>query len=165
MVMMARPLPQIGRPLPRPPVAVDPILPGKPGVLPGGPGRPAPGGGGVQDRLDFYRRDTNRDGALSQREFGIKPLSPIGGLHDLKAQHEALERFKKFDANGDGQISKEEYVIGRHWERLTEKADSWFDKLRPAPQPGSPFGPNVRPTGDRPAVDPILPGQRRFGEG
>lgn len=142
MVLPTKPQPGVGGTRPRPPIAVDPILPGgpffPPGVIPQPYPQPYPQPNPQwQDQVSFQRKDRNGDGQLNLGEFVSHGQQPNGWNAPAVITQKQYERFQKFDANGDGQISKQEWMFGRHWERMTEA----FGKLvRPAIEPF------VRPT-------------------
>jgi len=58
----------------------------------------AKAGGPISERL-FKARDTNKDGALTLREYADKPVEQAPGRTKI---------FKKLDANGDGKLTLEE---------------------------------------------------------
>jgi hypothetical protein len=66
------------------------------GVAPGAPARKAP----VDRAAAFARMDTNRDGILTLEEY-------VAGL---KGAPNLDQRFKNFDKNGDGKLSREEFI-------------------------------------------------------
>lgn len=81
---------------------------------------------------EFNSKDWNKDGELSRTELtgfryymakaGLSGVSEaVGGaakamLKCLPPFHPIMDRFSKMDANGDGAVSKEEYIKGRRKE-------------------------------------------------
>lgn len=66
------------------------------------------------DRISFSRMDKDGDGVLSRNE--------------MPETKKSIGRFARFDADRDGNIDQKEYLIGRHWERLTQALPSWVHR-------------------------------------
>jgi hypothetical protein len=80
------------------------------------------------------------------QDTAAKPDAPIPGLSE-----EQSEFFRYFDANGDGQISREEYrnVIVRFFEKMDRRhhgyvTDKEIRKAFPAVRQGQPIDPQFR---------------------
>jgi hypothetical protein len=82
--------------------------PGQPGQAPGQqPGAQAQAQGAKSADQTFTTLDANKDGKLSQAEFGR--LFEMEGKANASAQ-EKQEEFKSWDADGDGSVSKAEFT-------------------------------------------------------
>jgi hypothetical protein len=46
-----------------------------------------------------------------------------------KPKHDPAEQFKKLDTNGDGKLSKEEFMASKHAQKDPAKAEAQFKKL------------------------------------
>lgn len=101
--------------------------------------------GGLKEK--YRRYDTNQDGVVDEHEFVEGHLIDTQGLRDgmefdrmdrsgdgfLSGQR-TYKKFKRYDANQDGKISKEEFLAGRSDERalakLKEIIDGYVSKVR-----------------------------------
>ena len=96
------------RPLPMPRCPHPPIGPG--------PIKPLPGKQEWVDQFVFSQKDKDKSGNLSLDEW-VKSDSDVT-MADI-------EKFKRYDRNDDGQVSRDEFLAGRKWDRIVGE---WFKK-------------------------------------
>ena len=108
--------------------------------------------------------DSDGDGSISTKDFAQRRKP--GGEGGRKRPNPA-EIMKKLDTNGDGNISKEEFLAGERAKENPERAGQHFDKLdangdgnisrdefAKRPNPGDRKGRGEGPGGDRAAGKP-----------
>lgn len=93
---------------PHPPIGPGPIHPG--------PIRPLPGKQEWLDQFVFSQKDKDKDGNLSLDEW-VKS--------DKDVTMADIEKFKRYDRDDDGQVSRAEFLAGRKWDRMIGE---WFKK-------------------------------------
>lgn len=95
---------------------------------------------GTEIKDKFRRYDTNADGVVDEAEYVTGRLADTDRLRD-EMEFDRLDRskdgfltgqrtykkWKKFDTNGDGKISKEEFLVGRAEERALARLKQTID--------------------------------------
>jgi hypothetical protein len=95
-----------------------------------------------RDRLEFRRRDEDKNGVLTSDEYGVGK--------------QKQDEFRRYDRNDDGQVTRKEFKLGRFLDRL-RKGEIEFKPV-PMPMPKFPEGgikPVPMPMPDFPDLKPI----------
>lgn len=87
-----------------------------PGPITPGPIKPPTTTPGWVDEFVFQSKDKDQNGNLSLNEW-VKS--------DADVTMADIEKFKRYDRNDDGQVSKDEFLAGRKWDRII---GDWFKK-------------------------------------
>jgi hypothetical protein len=81
-------------------------------IKPGGPLKLDPA---VIDKFQFAMKDKDKDGGLSLDEWVRSEKGEIT-MADV-------EKFKRYDRDGDGKVDQKEFLAGRAWDRRVQE---WF---------------------------------------
>lgn len=135
-IFRPKPLPL---PFPKPPI----------GCIPPRPQVPAPPSG-LMDDVAFTLKDVNGDDKLSLTEYAGRP-----GYRTMP-NPEKVKEFKRYDKDGDGALSRDEYKAGKALDRLIDRIR---DRDWSWPKPGQ-GGIEIKPLplpwrGEKPVLKPL----------
>ncbi|MFN3430427.1 MAG: hypothetical protein ACK46X_10775 [Candidatus Sericytochromatia bacterium] len=86
---------------------------------------------GLMDDVAFRVKDVNRDDKLSLTEYAGRP-----GFRTMP-NPEKVKEFKRYDKDGDGALTRDEYKAGKALDRLVDRFRDrdWNPFPKPKPQP------------------------------